>query len=375
MIGEFITFRGVSWSHVIVAWGGAVVFVGHSVFQSWVKFALNRWYGRFYDAMQWMPLQWSDGSGEPGSGSDTDLARHRAVVWQLLLEFGGIVAPVVVVQPIAQWISNRWCLAWRLTLVRTYVAHCKADTSIEGVAQRIHEDTRRFSDGVYRSVRVLLDAFLSLSLFVPILLTVGAEVHIPGWKWPPWLLTLAMGASITGLGISMFIGRHLVGLEVDNQRVEARLRTRLVELEQGRCVSASRIDVEMDVVALRVNYGRLYANFALFDAWIGFYDQAMLIIPYLLIAPLLFADDPDDRVTLGALMRVTNAFGVVFGALSTVTANWAAVNDFRSTVRRLSEFENHVYCRKMSGAQLVPDEPESDRLPATGSASQEELRI
>ena len=222
---------------------------------------------------------------------------------------------------------------------------------------------------------MLLDAFLSLSLFVPILLTVGAEVHIPGWKWPPWLLTLAMGASITGLGISMFIGRHLVGLEVDNQRVEARLRTRLVELEQGRCVSASRIDVEMDVVALRVNYGRLYANFALFDAWIGFYDQAMLIIPYLLIAPLLFADDPDDRVTLGALMRVTNAFGVVFGALSTVTANWAAVNDFRSTVRRLSEFENHVYCRKMSGAQLVPDEPESDRLPATGSASQEELRI
>jgi hypothetical protein len=94
------------------------------------------------------------------------------------------------------------------------------------------------------------------------------------------------------------------------------------------------------------NYHSLFANFALFNTWISAYDQVMVIVPYVLAAPLMFASDPARRITLGTLMQVSNAFGKVFGAMAVVSENWAAVNDFRSTVVRLREFERHVYHRK-----------------------------
>ena len=98
----------------------------------------------------------------------------------------------------------------------------------------------------------------------------------------------------------------------------------------------------------------LFANFALFNTWISAYDQTMTIVPYALAAPLMFAA-PGNRITLGTLMQVSNAFDKVFGAMAVVSENWAAVNDFRSTVHRLREFERHVYARKRFDHTLLRD--------------------
>ena len=40
-------------------------------------------------------------------------------------------------------------------------------------------------------------------------------------------------------------------------------------------------------------------------------DQAATILPYLLVAPRLFAEDPADVLTLGVLTQTANAFGKV----------------------------------------------------------------
>jgi ABC-type long-subunit fatty acid transport system fused permease/ATPase subunit len=174
----------------------------------------------------------------------------------------------------------------------------------------------------------------------------------------------------------MLVGHKLVQLEVNNQRVEGRFRTGLVVLEQtpeelakpsarGVAEPATRIATETPLLwftstidALTHNYRRLYANFALFDTWISGYDQIMILLPYFLVAPMLFAERDSDRVTLGVLIRVTNAFKEVFGAMSILTENWDMVNDFRSTVRRLSEFEAHVYqqLHTFKRHRLVDDE-------------------
>ena len=76
----------------------------------------------------------------------------------------------------------------------------------------------------------------------------------------------------------------------------------------------------------------------------------------MLVAPLMFAEDPAQRITLGTLMKVSNAFDKVFGALAIVTENWSSVNEFRSTVRRLREFEKATYTRKRFDASLLCDD-------------------
>mgnify|MGYP002836313656 CR=1 FL=1 len=89
------------------------------------------------------------------------------------------------------------------------------------------------------------------------------------------------------------------------------------------------------------NYTSLFANFAAFNTWISAYDQVMTIVPYALTAPLMFAQNPANRITLGTLMQVSNAFDKVFGAMAVVSENWNAVNDFRSTVHRLRVAQVH----------------------------------
>ena len=62
-----------------------------------------------------------------------------------------------------------------------------------------------------------------------------------------------------------------------------------------------------------------------------------------MVAPRLFAARPEEVMTLGALTQTANAFGKVFDSLSIVSDNWLQVNEFRSVLRRLREFEAELY--------------------------------
>lgn len=359
--------------------GGLLVFIGHAGFKAYLKWALNGWYTNFYDGLQDI----ASGSGETVDEKE-HFATKRAEVFGQLVEFAWLVAPAIVVHPTAKWIASVWRLAWRLALVRSYLAHYDVTMpAIEGTAQRIHEDTQRFESGVHACFTMLLDSGLTLAVFVPVLLEVGGQALPPGIDWPPWLLSIAVGAAFGGLTVSVCVGRKLVGLEVENQKVEAKLRTKLVVLEENPCAIVGYSPVTFpppqeaesvivtgdefrDIAESRLrplnispaaaffkvtgelwtNYQKLFAQFAIFNTWISAYDQTMVIAPFILVAPLMFAQDPDSRITLGTLMRTSNAFGSVFGAISVISENWASVNDFRSTVRRLSEFERVTYSRK-----------------------------
>ena len=385
MLREF--FLAGEFRRVRFAWLGLVTFVCHALFKAWLKWALNDWYARFYDGLQDVA---SVGSGEVDSEQE-HLAAKRAEVSNNLMEFAFIVAPAVVVHPIAKWVASVWRFAWRVALVRSYLAHYDVSAApIEGTAQRIHEDTLRFESGVYTCFTIVLDSFLTLFIFVPVLLDVGSRAMPPGVDWAPWLLSIAIGAALGGLIVSMGVGYKLVGLEVENQKVEAKLRTKLVMLEESPVVVVGAVpahapsdpdemvtgnelsdgvlpnprpcDVaptnafQVVLQELWCNYKRLFANFAAFNTWIALFDQTMLILPYLLVAPLMFAEDPAHRITLGTLMKVANAFDKVFGAMAVVSENWASVNDFRSTVWRLREFEQAIYSRKRFSARNVYSE-------------------
>ena len=365
---------------LLFAWLGLAVFCLHALFNAWLKYALNKWYGTFYDTLQ---------DVDPGSGGFDHLADQRQAVWDQLVEFAWIVAPAVIVHPLGKWVSSWWRFSWRMTLVKAYLLHYDVTMEpMEGSAQRIQEDTSRFENSIYSCVTVALDSVLTLGIFIPVLLGAGAKAHPKGWDSPAWLVIIAAQAAFGGLLVSVFVGRKLVVLEVENQKAEAAFRTKLVMLEQSPVtvvgVEAQATKPSDDVApdgdyrdipidlptprpvspaasftfqidALWKNYKNLFTNFAYFNIWIGFYTQAMTILPYVLVAPMLFADDPIDRITLGTLMQVTNAFDKAFGSFAVLTENWPEINNFRSTVRRLREFESQLYGHKTYNKTLLND--------------------
>ena len=361
----------------LFAFCGLVVFVAHQGFRAYLKYAINEWYGRFYDTLQ-QAVEFSSGEDD-----DAWRAAQRAKVWAQLVEFATIVAPAVAVHPVAGYIRNRWVLAWRLALIEAYVALW--DTAlppIEGASQRVHEDTQRFASGVQGCVATMLDAVLTLVVFCPLL-----------WRLDPALMAVAVATAVAGVGVSALVGRHLVDLEVGNQKAEAALRRGLVilEVEPGSLlpddeahgaggaqalgpvpVPPDRIDAAFVplINALYANYRRLYTNFAALMLWLSTYDQFATLLPYLMVAPRLFAADEADVLTLGTLTQSANAFGKVFDSLSIVSENWLQVNEFRSVLRRLRQYEAVLRARRAPPrAQLVPNGTElSDAAAAAAPA-------
>jgi len=232
----------------VVAWCGLAVIIFHAIFSAYIKFAVNSWYNTFYDLLQEagrLPLMSNATSNATGALPDP-LAASRTKVWMQLLSFLRLVAPAAVVHPLSRWARSHWALRWRMCLMRTYIDGWDPNLPpIEGASQRLHEDTQRFAKGVDSYLAVLLNSVCTLTAFTPILISLGGRVPPPAALaalGTHWMLACALLAALIGLGVAMVAGRHLVSLEVANQRVEAELRRDAVVLEatpHAICAKAS----------------------------------------------------------------------------------------------------------------------------------------
>lgn len=343
---------------LLLAWGGVLVVVGHALWSAWLKYRINNWYNGFYDLLQTAGPPDPALSGDSGSGIANAGMKE---VWDKLWDFAFLVLPMCIVHPVVKFVRAHWAFAWRMRLMQAYVSKWNPQQRpVEGAAQRVHEDTQRFASGLNGCLVVVLDAVCTLFVFVPILVDIGKRIVPPGWAeqlGDAWVVLLAAWSALAGLVIAAVIGRKLIGLEVNNQRVEANLRRELVLLETAPvsvCCNSTEDQVggasEMTSPAvafvelwadLKTNYHRLFFNFGYLNAWLATYEQYMVLVPYLVAAPLLFAPQP-DTITLGTLVQLSNSFGKVFSSLNIVGDNWGAINEFISCVVRLREFERSV---------------------------------
>ena len=383
MLSQFFCELGSSSHTAVVAWLGTLLIVGHTAVHGWVKYAVNSWYRDFYDL-----LEVAGALAANASATETDWAQRQAQVGSGIWAFGRITLVAVIVMPIAKLVRSAWALRWRLALMRAYMLAWDPNRPpIEGASQRVHEDSYRFSKGVELCLTTVLDSAITLVVFIPILVELGSETPCPRslsalkFMGTGWLVGLAVASAVLGLVVTMGLGHKLVRLEVENQIVEAKMRRDLVVLEttpasicavhhhpdasSNEMAASADVDVDArmemgDAVVtasflppfphfipifngIRQNYDRLFMNFTILNLWLAIFDQFNIILPYVLFAPLLFAPGPEQRILLGTLVQVSNAFDKVFGSLSVVAENWAGINEFRSVLVRLRQFERNVF--------------------------------
>tara|TARA_B110000046_G_scaffold98306_1_gene105918 strand:- start:577 stop:1914 length:1338 start_codon:yes stop_codon:yes gene_type:complete len=387
MLVEFL-FSGALHTRIL-ARAGLLSLLLHALLKAWLAVQFTDFFRVFYDLMQSAdPAQAAACLGlseemhqvlpTPNStahdvqhGGDTwimdpcDLMEAKqAEVTACLFTFCRLALMAAVLHPVGAFVMSHVSFAWRIALVESYMVRWEVTSNtIEGSSQRIQEDTQRFAAGMDMAASVLLDAVLSLVVFGPRLYSLGQTVPPPGYSTgggsPAWLLLLAVGLSLGGLLVSLLVAGKLVDIEVQNQKVEASFRKDLVLWESGVCAEDCTTGGQPDAAdaadaadtprvswpgristilySLIQNYYRLFLHFFFFNAWVGVFEQAVVILPYLLVAPRLF--DAHNTVTLGVVVEVSRVFDRVFEALSVPMRNWAHVNNFRSTIRRLHEFE------------------------------------
>ena len=317
MFRFFVIKKWLLWS-----WIGSFVILTSLWVQVKIDVEINKWFGEFYDMIQ-------KALSKPNSITIEEY-------WESLFSFISLAGLYVSVYVIISFFTAHFLFRWRAAMVEWYHSVYERASNIEGAAQRVQEDTIKFSRIMESLGTSLIESIMVLIQFIPILL--GLSVGIPIFFFGDWQYGLISGALIWTLGGTIFLIAlgwvlRLVGVEYDLQKKEAAYRKLLVIAEDDGNIRPKKIEELFDDV--RSIHFLSYLRYLYFNIGRMAYLQANVLSAYVFLAPAIVA----GVVTLGVMQQIIRAFGRVEGSMQYLLKAWPTIIELASVYKRLREFE------------------------------------
>ncbi len=283
---------------------------------------INDWFGSFYDLIQ--------------KALTTPNSVTQEEYFAQIFTFLTIAMTYITVVVMNNFLVSHFIFRWRTAMNDYYIANWQRLRHVEGASQRVQEDTMRFASTVEDLGVSLVDSFMTLIAFLPILWGLSAhvkELPIIG-AIPQPLVVVAVLWSIFGTGLLAIAGIRLPGLQFRNQRVEAAYRKELVfgEDNENRAQPPTLAVLFADV---RRNYFRIYFNYLYFNVARYGYLQLGVLVPYVALGPTIVA----AGFTLGVMQQIIRAFGQVESSFQYLVNSWSTIVELLSIYKRLRAFE------------------------------------
>ncbi len=327
-VAVFATYWRIRAPHPWWRWSilGSALILFTTYFQVQVSVAINDWYGPFYNLVQ------------------TALAQTEPVTqgefYAGIATFLSIALIAVVVGVLSLFFVSHYVFRWRNAMNDYYMSFWPKLRKIEGAAQRVQEDTMRFSTITERLGVNLIDAIMTLIAFLPVLVRLSADItELPLiGEVPQPLVLAAILWSAVGTAFLALVGIKLPGLEFRNQRVEAAYRKELVYGED-HADRADPLTTKELFDNVRRNYFRLYFHYMYFNVARIFYLQVDNVFGFLILAPSIVA----GKITLGLMNQILNALSQVRTSFQYLVTSWTTVVELMSIYKRLRAFEAAIH--------------------------------
>jgi peptide/bleomycin uptake transporter len=311
------------------SWLGSAAILSSLWIQVQIDVKINEWFGQFYDMIQ-------KALGAPNAITITEY-------WSSLGTFIYLAAIYVLIAVVVSYFTAHYLFRWRAAMVEWYHSVYDKARTIEGAAQRVQEDTIKFSRIMEGLGTSLIESVMVLIQFVPILL--GLSVGIPIFFFGDWQYGLVTGALVWSIGGTIFLVGlgwllRLVGVEYDLQKKEAAYRKILVIAEDDVTIRPKRIDELFHDV--RSIHFKSYIRYLYFNIGRISYLQANVLSAYVFLAPAIVA----GVVTLGVMQQIIRAFGRVEGSMQYILKAWPTIIELASVYKRLREFERLIKADK-----------------------------
>jgi putative ATP-binding cassette transporter len=242
-----------------------------------------------------------------------------------------------------RWMTERMVARWMAA--RTYYRLQLEGGGADNPDQRITEDLRDFTAGTLALGIGLMESAVTLASFAGILWALSGSLTIPiagvDITIPGYLLWAALIYSVIGTWLTHLVGRPLIALNFQRQRVEADYRFSLVRFREN----VESVALYGGEAREQRNFAQLFAN-VLTNWWqimrqtkrltsftAGF-GQAAVIFPMALAAPRYFA----HAIELGPFMQTLDAFGQVQASMSWFVDAYSTIAPWKATVDRLTSF-------------------------------------
>lgn len=298
----------------------------------------NYWNADFYDALQ-----------------NKDLPAF----WRQLVIFAVIGAAFVLVS-VYQLYLNQWLqIRWRRWMTHTFLDRWLADGAhyrmrlngdpADNPDQRISDDVAMFVDQTLSLGIGLLSSVTMLGSFAIILWGISSQVplSIGGHDFvvPGYLVWIAAAFALMATFGAHWIGRRLIGLKFDQQRLGADFRFGLVRLRENSeqvalmgGETAERGLLSGRFASIVANWHAIMRRQKMLTFFTTGYNQAAVILPYAILARPFFT----GQIQLGTLMQTAGAFGQVQSSFSFFVNAYARIAEWKAVVDRLSGFETQL---------------------------------
>ncbi len=316
---------------------------------------LNDWNGRFFDAIQ---------------AKNATAFQHEVEYWIVL------VAIFIFIAVYAQWFQQFLTIRWRRWLTHVYfrdwlgsLTYYRMELLGDGTdnpEQRIQDDCDLFAEQTLDISIDLLSQVMTLVTFTAILWGLSGSIVIPifgGITVPGYMFWAAVIYAIVGTWLTSRIGRPLIRINFNMQRLNADFRYRMTRIRENAEPIALYHGEPDEERGLRGAFTRVYGNWWQFMKynkrlnWLtSFYGQVATIFPFIVAAPRYFA----GVVPLGVLTQTAGAFGQVQGSLSWFVDAFPRVASWMAVVDRLTSFGEAMERAKAGqtvepGIKVVPD--------------------
>ncbi|HLK26645.1 MAG TPA: peptide antibiotic transporter SbmA [Caulobacteraceae bacterium] len=268
-----------------------------------------------------------------------------------LVTFLEIAFVYVTVGALNQFLVSHWIFRWRTAMNNHYTLHWSVLRTVEGAAQRVQEDTMRFSTTMETLGVTLVNSVMTLIAFTPVLIALSKHVtRLPFiGEVPNALLWAGLAWSAFGTTFLALVGVKLPGLQFKNQRVEAAYRKELVYGEDDPARAAPPVLAEL-FAGVRKNYFTLYFHYVYFNVARILYLQTDNIFAYVLLGPTVVA----GVITFGLLNQITNAFDQVRGSMQYLVNSWSTIIELQSIYKRLRAFESVLNAEPLDRLETSP---------------------
>ncbi len=320
------------------AWLLLVVVLSGNFALVYLTVRLNTWYREFYDALQ----NYDD-----------------AAFWAALATFG-ILATAYITIAGARYILRMWLrIRWRTWLTERYQGAWLRNKAfyrlkllgvpVDNPDQRIADDLNGFTEQTMTLFLGLVNAVSTLLSFAVVLWNLSATLPLTlgdeQYQIPGFLFWGALIYAIVGTGLTHWIGRRLIPLNFQQEKIEADYRFNLMRLRENLEAVALYGGEEVENERCRALFGRVIKNFHCIirtgfkvDMFNAGYSQISVIVPYLVVAPVYFS----TRMPFGQLMQIGNAFGKVQDSLSFFIDAYQSIAAWRAVTLRLTQFAEAV---------------------------------
>ena len=305
--------------------------------------ARNHWRNDFFQSLQ-----------------DKDWAEFVRQFWVYLAIAAALILTSVYQQYFTQWLTMRW----REWLTSRFLdrwlsrgAHYKM-RFVEGASdnpdQRIAEDTEKFAASALSISVGLLGAIVTLFSFVAILWSISATVGITmggeTYVIPGLLVWAALLYSLAGTVLAHVIGRALIALNYERDKVEgsfrfglARVRNNSEEIALLRGDEAERRELDGRFRDVLGNWFALIRRQKLLGFFADGFKHVSLYFPYLVLAPFYFSGE----MQLGVLMQAGSAFATVRTSLSFFVTAYRELTEWVAVTRRLEGLDQTLDCARV----------------------------